>query len=71
MDNKIERLNDLIELYKSNTITEVEYKHLKKELFFDSNSKVNSDLSESKTGSKASDVNQNNYQKETFYNSKQ
>ncbi|MEO8240333.1 MAG: hypothetical protein ABI576_19670 [Flavobacterium sp.] len=71
MNDKINRLNDLIELYKSNAITKDEYELLKKELFLDTNVRVNIDSLESKSGNKVSEINknQNNNQKETFYNS--
>ena len=71
MNKKIKRLEDLIELYKSNTITKEEYEDLKKELFLDSNVKVNNDSIKPKIANKISETNktQNNYQKETFYSS--
>jgi hypothetical protein len=67
MNDKIKRLNDLIELYKSKTITKEEYEHLKKGLFVESNGKTHNDSIKPKTENKISEINK--YQKEAFYNS--
>jgi hypothetical protein len=68
-NDKIKRLNDLIELYRSNTITKEEYEHLKKELFVDTKVEINNDSIKPEIENKISEINknQNNYQKETFY----
>lgn len=66
MNNKIKRLNDLIKLYKSNSITKEEYERLKNELNLDNEFKINNDSITTKN--KKINKNQNNYQRETFYN---
>lgn len=68
MDDKLKKLEDLIELYKSNSITKEEYDLLKNELLIDSNKKVDNNSAKPIIESKIPEQieTQNNHQEKTF-----